>query len=432
MADKKISQLQNVSMPLTGNEIIPAVQNGSNKKLLLSNLFNSPQLTGPTGATGDMGPTGATGTQGSIGPQGPQGVQGDLGPVGPTGSNGEIGNVGPTGATGATGSVGQGFKISKIYSTKAELESDVSPSGILPGEFAIVVTADVNDLDNGRLYLWSGTAYTFMADMSGPQGIQGPVGQTGDVGPVGPTGNTGSTGAVGPTGAQGAMGPQGIQGIQGTAGTLGPTGATGATGVQSPKSIYIPTPKIYVCKNDISEQTISVKWHSGDKEFLNYNPKFFLFHYRGSGRHTNVSLPRRRRGFTHPVHMNGVGAPYPAWWGGAAYDGTNPPGILPAKITEWSVPLVDGEATLLNMNINDWMFSATGVMPTTKEFLRVHGSKRGRLNSYFYIAIAIEKSDSGCPYTFGEPSVIFSLRPIRSSTDVLAGLFDKWTWRIEG
>jgi len=469
MADKKITQLSPATQPLSGNEIIPIVQGIQNRKLSLYDLsINFP------GAMGPMGPTGATGSQGSMGPQGPQGVQGNLGPqglvgntgaVGPTGPDGVVGNmgptgpqgvigvVGPTGATGEqgpTGAIGQGFKISKIYTTKAALEGDTSPSGITPGEFAVVATIDPGDLDNGRLYLWDGVAYSYITDMSGPQGIQGPqgvqgvqgiqgvqgnvgptgatgltgsIGPTGTAGAMGPTGSMGLTGALGPTGSQGPIGPQGIQGVQGN---VGPTGA------QSPKSIYIPTPKVFCCFNNIDEKAVSVKWNSGDKEFLNHQPKYFLFRYRGQGKHSGAPGPSRRRGFTHPVHLNGAGATRNGWWSGAAFDSSET--IMPAKITEWTVPVAEGEALDLNLNVNDWSYSATGVMPTAKSNLRVHGAHHGRLNVYFYIAIGIQLTDDsiGCPYTFGNPSVIFSLRPIRSNPLVPYGEFDRWVWRIEG
>ena len=58
--------------------------------------------TGPTGATGDIGPTGPTGATGDIGPTGPTGATGDIGPTGPTGATGDIGPTGPTGADGET------------------------------------------------------------------------------------------------------------------------------------------------------------------------------------------------------------------------------------------------------------------------------------------------------------------------------------------
>ncbi|MFJ5767935.1 collagen-like protein, partial [Lysinibacillus sp. NPDC093210] len=47
--------------------------------------------TGPTGATGLLGPTGPTGATGLLGPTGPTGATGLLGPTGPTGATGPTG-----------------------------------------------------------------------------------------------------------------------------------------------------------------------------------------------------------------------------------------------------------------------------------------------------------------------------------------------------
>ena len=63
MTDKKISQLVNAATPLTGSELIPAVQSGANVKIAASNFMGAGPMgpTGDTGADGAVGPTGATG-----------------------------------------------------------------------------------------------------------------------------------------------------------------------------------------------------------------------------------------------------------------------------------------------------------------------------------------------------------------------------------
>ncbi len=73
--------------------------------------------------------------------------------------------------------------------------------------------------DDGHLHVWSGSTWTDVGEIRGPQGLAGPAG------PQGPTGNTGGAGA---TGAVGPAGPQGATGPTGTAGAQGATGATGA------------------------------------------------------------------------------------------------------------------------------------------------------------------------------------------------------------
>lgn len=153
------------------------------------------------------GPKGDTGEKGQDGTEGPMGPQGPIGPQGPEGGQGPMG---------AQGIQGQGFKISKTYLSIEDLEADTDPAGILAGEFAIINS--VTEPDNGQLFLWDGSEYTFMVDLSGSQGVQGPQG---------------------PQGAQGIQGPQGAQGPQGIQGPVGATGAKGDTGAQGPVGPFL-------------------------------------------------------------------------------------------------------------------------------------------------------------------------------------------------
>jgi uncharacterized protein YqfB (UPF0267 family) len=182
--------------------------------------------TGNTGATGVTGPAGATGAQGNIGATGAQGNQGDVGATGAQGNigaTGAQGTTGNTGATGAQGETGLGFNIAKTYASTATLAADTSPSGIVAGEFALIETGNVQDADNSKLYLWNGSVYSYVNDLSGAAGITGPSGATGA---------QGSTGDIGATGAQGNIGATGAQGNQGSTGATGNTGNTGATGAE--------------------------------------------------------------------------------------------------------------------------------------------------------------------------------------------------------
>jgi hypothetical protein len=128
---------------------------------------------------------------------------------------------------GYTGSRGQGFIIAKTYSSVAALLADTEPSGIAPGEFAIIDTDDVEDPENSKLYLWTGTSYNFVTDLSGEQGIKGETGYTGSKGDIG---FTGSKGDIGFTGSQGVVGFTGSAGTDGIIGADGADGATGFTG----------------------------------------------------------------------------------------------------------------------------------------------------------------------------------------------------------
>ncbi len=50
----------------------------------------------------------------------------------------------------------------------------------------MIDTGSVNDVDTGKLYCKSSSAYTYIVDLSGAQGIQGPKGDKGDQGIQGP------------------------------------------------------------------------------------------------------------------------------------------------------------------------------------------------------------------------------------------------------
>lgn len=247
---------------------------------------------GPTGATGPQGPTGATGPTGpanvlTVGtvstgaagsqatvtitgtspsqvfnasiPQGIQGIQGETGPQGPQGIQGVKGDKGDTGATGAQGIQGiqgiqgetgpqgpQGIQgVKGDTGTATTIKGSVPTVGALPSTGNTAGDGYIVDAD-GDLYVWSGTAWTSVGQIvgpqgpTGPQGIQGATGLTGATGPQGPQGPQGIQGDTGATGATGPQGPQGIQGIQGEVGPTGPqgiqgiqgdTGATGPSGV---------------------------------------------------------------------------------------------------------------------------------------------------------------------------------------------------------
>jgi len=158
----------------------------------------------------------------------------DIGPItGPPGARGATGVIGPS---------GQSFVIAKIYSSEAVLNLDTNPVEINAGEFAIISTANIDNLENGRLYLWTGVEYSFVADVSGPSGPQGSTGSKGSTGSMGLTGSTGATGPQGIPGVfagQGATGSTGLPGSPGGAtGSTGNMGLTGSTGATGPQGVY--------------------------------------------------------------------------------------------------------------------------------------------------------------------------------------------------
>lgn len=210
-------------------------------------------VTTTQGYTGSVGTTGAVGFTGSQGIQGDIGYTGSRGDVGYTGSQGAMGFTGSTGGQGDPGSIGYtgskgesgiGFTIAKTYASVAALTADTSPIGIIAGQFALIETNDVNNPENSRLYLWSGTTYSYVTDLSGAQGITGAQGIQGYTGSAGATGATGFTGSAGATGFTGSTGANGATGYTGSAGVVGYTGSAGVTSTTDEllsASIFYPT-----------------------------------------------------------------------------------------------------------------------------------------------------------------------------------------------
>jgi hypothetical protein len=162
-----------------------------------------------------------------------------------TGLRGYSGSAGTNGYVGSRGDTGLGFTIAKSYASVAALTADSSPTAIVAGQFALIETGSVNDTDNSKLYLWTGSAYSYVNDLSGAAGITGPAGYTGSAssvagytGSAGSNGSAGTAGATGYTGSTGAgytgsAGTNGYTGSQGSAGNTGTTGYTGSSGAFS-------------------------------------------------------------------------------------------------------------------------------------------------------------------------------------------------------
>lgn len=147
--------------------------------------------------------------------------------------------VGATGLKGDKGDAGKDFKIVKTFPSIAAMNGD----GFSDGDFTMIAS-DVNDPDDGKLYVWNGTSFTYIADLSGSQGIKGDTGKTGDKGDKGDTGdqgpsayqvavNAGFSGSVnqwlaslvGPKGDKGDVGATGPQGLSGLATVSLPNGS---------------------------------------------------------------------------------------------------------------------------------------------------------------------------------------------------------------
>ena len=170
-------------------------------------------IKGPKGDTGPQGPEGPQGTQGATGQRGPEGPQGPTGPAGPQGEPGVD---------------GKGVSVAGQVPTYAELPSTLTEADAGKGW---LVEGD------GRLYVWSGTAFPANgsgADFRGPAGPQGPQGPAGDRGPEGQPGAQGVEGPQGPAGVEGPVGPRGSKWFTGA-------GAPGTVSGSMPGDQYLDT-----------------------------------------------------------------------------------------------------------------------------------------------------------------------------------------------
>lgn len=156
---------------------------------------------GPQGPKGDKGEAGPAGPQGPKGATGPKGDKGDVGPQGVQGIQGERGAQGEQGQQGIQGVAGKDFSITKTFPSVVSMNG----TGLTTGDF-VMISSTVEDPDNSKLYLWNGTEFTFVTDMSGATGVKG---------------DKGEQGIQGKQGVQGEQGKQGIQGIQGETGAAG-------------------------------------------------------------------------------------------------------------------------------------------------------------------------------------------------------------------
>lgn len=141
---------------------------------------------------------------------------------------------------GPQGPAGKPFEVEKTYKSIAEMEADKE----LGDNSFVMITSDIDDPDNSKLFFFNDGKFTFITDLSGAQGIKG---ERGDIGPQGPQGLKGEQGIQGPKGEQGPQGIQGVpgkdgkdgatgeQGPQGETGPQGPAGPQGEQGIQGPK-----------------------------------------------------------------------------------------------------------------------------------------------------------------------------------------------------
>ena len=70
------------------------------------------------------------------------------------------------------GAKGEGFQIKKTYESISAMNAGYATDGLSVGSF-VMISSNVDDPDNAKLYVKGETAYTFVTDFSGAQGIKG-------------------------------------------------------------------------------------------------------------------------------------------------------------------------------------------------------------------------------------------------------------------
>lgn len=141
-------------------------------------------------------------------PRGARGVKGDQGIQGIQGVKGDPGDRGPDGKQGPKGDPGKPFAIKKTFPSKETLSGE----GLEDGDF-VMIASNVDDPNNADLYVWDGSNFKLIADLSGATGLQGPRGKDGEQGPKGDPGDRGPDGKQGVQGVPGSDGHTPVKGV---------------------------------------------------------------------------------------------------------------------------------------------------------------------------------------------------------------------------
>lgn len=80
------------------------------------------------------------------------------------GPKGDTGPKGPQGNQGPKGDPGQPFKIAKIFTSISNMNSNIST--VNEGDMVLINTNNVNDEDNAKLFVKSGSSFSFICDLS--------------------------------------------------------------------------------------------------------------------------------------------------------------------------------------------------------------------------------------------------------------------------
>ncbi len=90
------------------------------------------------------------------------------------GEKGNPGEQGKQGIQGEQGPAGKDFSIYRTYTSIANMNADIA--NVPEGNF-VMITSNVEDPDNAKLYVKGATDFKFLTDMSGTQGMKGDQGK---------------------------------------------------------------------------------------------------------------------------------------------------------------------------------------------------------------------------------------------------------------
>ncbi len=73
---------------------------------------------------------------------------------------------------------GKPFRVARLFTSVKEMNEGFASDSVAEGEFVVIDTGNVEDVENARLYIKGGDAYVFVTDLSGATGIRGTDGYT--------------------------------------------------------------------------------------------------------------------------------------------------------------------------------------------------------------------------------------------------------------
>lgn len=196
--------------------------------------------------------------------------------------------------------------------------------------------------------------------------------------------------------------------------------------------IKIPTPQIKIGKMniDVGFPPLSAYYlpfsSTGNEEFLNHNPKYYLFMDRSRKLSINKGVKIiKQKGFYHPTHQNGINFPSKAFYSGSTQ--------YPLD-TEYSLTAGSYNNSLLSFNpfqfarvfdkdSNSYVLPTIANLGTNIVLFKLQG-KKGKYNKRvvnFKLAIGIDNpnTNSKTPILFGELSETFRINfSVRKINDV--------------